>query len=88
MEAFTNAYVVWPDERLRLRLEEMLLIVRDKMVNEKNGLNLYFDKDFKPITFEDDSRETILKNIHLDHISFGHNIENVLFDDRCCKDFV
>ncbi|HOY11877.1 MAG TPA: AGE family epimerase/isomerase [Saprospiraceae bacterium] len=75
LEAFTNAYVVWPDERLKLRLEEMLLIVRDKMVNEKNGLNLYFDQDFKPITFVDESRETILKNINLDHISFGHNIE-------------
>jgi mannobiose 2-epimerase len=33
LESFTELYSVWPDELLKTRLKEMLLLVRDKITN-------------------------------------------------------
>ncbi len=75
MEAFTAAYQVLPEEPLRIRLAEMLDLIRDTMVNQSGYLNLFFSKNWEPVTYKDSSRTSILRNIYLDHISFGHNIE-------------
>jgi mannobiose 2-epimerase len=43
LEAFTALYEVWPDRKLRARLQETFDIVRDKIVVEQVGaMNLYF----------------------------------------------
>jgi cellobiose epimerase len=75
LEAFTELYRVWPDALVRDRLQEMLLLVRDKLTTPKGHLVLFFTPDWKPVTFQDSSRETIAKFHSLDHVSFGHDIE-------------
>jgi mannobiose 2-epimerase len=75
LEALTTTYQVLPEPLIRKRLEEMLQLVRDKMVNKAGHLNLYFTSDWQPIIYQDSSRAFILKNLTIDHISFGHDIE-------------
>lgn len=75
MEALTNTYHVWPDDLVRKRLAEILELVRNKMVTPKGYLNLFFSKDWKPVSHKDKSRNYIMNNIYTDHVSFGHNIE-------------
>lgn len=75
LEAFTTLYQVLPEPHVKKRLEEMLQLVRDKMVNSEGYLNLYFTSNWKPIVYRDSSRQFILKNLQYDHISFGHDIE-------------
>lgn len=75
MEALTNVYQVWPDELVQKRLAEILELVRDKMVNSKGSLDLYFTKDWQPIDNSEKSRSYILENIYTNHVSFGHDIE-------------
>jgi mannobiose 2-epimerase len=60
LEAFTELYRVWPDPALRARLEEMLVIVRDKICVEPGAMNLYFTNAWQPIPDLD---------------SFGHDVE-------------
>ena len=60
LEAFTQLYAVWPDPTLRLRLEELLTIVRDKICVEPGVMNLYFTNAWQPIP---------------DHDSYGHDVE-------------
>ena len=40
MEAFTELYLVWPDELVRKRLEEMFLLIRDTFVDPEGYLKL------------------------------------------------
>ncbi len=75
LEAFTELYQVWKDPLLRKRLEEMLLLVRDTMVHPDGYLRLFFESDWTPVNFQDKSEEYILNHRHLDHVSFGHDIE-------------
>lgn len=75
LEAFTNTYRVWPDTLVKKRLQEILLLIRDRMVNDKVSLNLFFNRDWQPLSHRDSSRSYILKNIYMDHVSFGHDIE-------------
>jgi cellobiose epimerase len=60
LEAFTQLYAVWPDPTLRLRLEELLAIVRDKICVEPGVMNLYFTNAWQPIPAHD---------------SYGHDVE-------------
>lgn len=75
LEAFTELYKVWPDSLVRTRLEEMLQLIRDKIVTDKGYLQLFFTYDWKPVTFRDSSEQSILKHKSLDHVSFGHDVE-------------
>lgn len=75
LEAFTELYHVWPDELLKNRLEELLLIIRDTIVNEDHYMNLFFTEDWTPVTFNDTSKENIKTHYYLDHVSFGHDVE-------------
>jgi mannobiose 2-epimerase len=75
LEAFSELYQVWPDPLVRKRLEEMLVLIRDTIVTEKDYLTLFLTPDWKPVTFRDSSEEVIRKNHHLDEVSFGHDIE-------------
>lgn len=75
LEALTTTYQVWPDEVVQQRLEEMLRLVRDTMVNADGYLHLYFTHDWAPIRYRDSSRAFILDHLAIDHNSFGHDIE-------------
>lgn len=75
LEAFTELYSVWPNNLLGQRLEEMLFLIRDKMVDPKGYLHLFFKPNWTPVSFKDSSEAVILKHSNLDHVSFGHDIE-------------
>jgi mannobiose 2-epimerase len=75
LEAFTNTYHIWPDSLVKVRLREILELIRDKMVNEKGYLNLFFNRNWQPVSHVDSSHTFILNNIYTDHVSFGHDIE-------------
>jgi mannobiose 2-epimerase len=60
LEALTELYQVWPDPNLKARLEELLVIVRDKICVEPGVMNLYFTNNWQPIP---------------DHDSYGHDVE-------------
>ena len=60
LEAFTQLYHAKKDERVRARLEEVFLIVRDRIAVEPGCLNLFFTPDWRAVP---------------DHDSFGHDIE-------------
>lgn len=61
LEAYANLYRVWPDALLWKRIEEVLRLFVERIVNNKTGhLGLFFDGDW---------------NIKSSVISFGHDIE-------------
>ena len=75
LEAFTELYQVWKDPLVKERLQEMLVLIRDKIVTPKGYLQLFFTPDWKPISFRDSSEQSILQHRNLDHVSFGHDVE-------------
>lgn len=75
LEAFTELYAVWPDSLLKIRLQEMLWLVRDVITASKGNLVLFFKPDWTPVSFRDSTEAVILQHRNLDHVSFGHDIE-------------
>lgn len=75
LEAFTELYQVWPDPLVKERLEEMLLLIRDKIVTDQGYLTLFLYPDWTPVSFADSTEEIILNHHLLDHVSFGHDVE-------------
>jgi cellobiose epimerase len=75
MEAFTELYGVWKDDLVKKRLEEILVLIRDTMTDKRGFLNLFFEADWKHRSYRDSTDEVRKKNINLDHVSFGHDIE-------------
>lgn len=75
LEAYTTAYEVMPIPEIKMRLEEMLMLVRDTMVSADGSLKLYFTRDWQAIDHSDSSRSYIIQHQQIDHVSFGHNIE-------------
>jgi cellobiose epimerase len=75
LEAYTELYHVWKDDLLRTRLLELLELIRDIMVADQGYLQLFFENDWKPISFRHASDAERKANFGLDHISFGHDYE-------------
>ncbi len=75
LEALTELYKVWKDPLVKERLNEMLELIRDKIVTPKGYLQLYFTYDWKPISYRDAADSIIKKNHYIDHVSFGHDVE-------------
>jgi mannobiose 2-epimerase len=75
LEAFTELYSVWPEPLVKERLQEMLLLIRDKLITSKGYLNMFFTADWTPLSFRDSSKAVILQHKYLDHVSFGHDVE-------------
>lgn len=75
LEAFTELYKVWPDVLVRNRLQEMLELIRDKIVTQQGWLQLFFTYDWKPVSYRDSSMQVIMEHKNLDHVSFGHDVE-------------
>jgi mannobiose 2-epimerase len=75
LEAFTELYEVWPDPLLRERLQEMLHLIRDRIVNKTGYLTLYLKPDWTPVSIKDSSEAFIRRNKTIEHVSFGHDVE-------------
>jgi endoglucanase len=76
MEAFTELYGVWRDSLVRERLQELLVLLRDRIIPAGDSAPaLFFQPDWEPVSFRDSSRESILKHHNLDHVSFGYEVE-------------
>jgi len=75
LEAFTELYQVWKDDILRERLQEMLFLIRDTMVHPRGYLQLFFRRDLTPVSYRDSSAAVREEHYHLDHVSFGHDVE-------------
>ena len=61
MEAYTNLYRVWKLETLKVKLEELIAVTINKIIDSKSfHFNLFFDEDW-----------TVKSNIE----SYGHDIE-------------
>jgi cellobiose epimerase len=75
LEAYTELYNVWPDEKLRVKLHRLLILIRDTITCEKGYMNLFFDHRWNPVSFREASEEERKKNYGLDHVSFGHDYE-------------
>lgn len=75
LECFTELYGVWPDAHLRDRIAEMLHIIRDVMIKDGVTLQLFFSRDYTPVSYHDKNVPGGHNNYEFDHISFGHNVE-------------
>ncbi len=61
MESYANLYRVWPEERLRKQLINLIKIFADKIIdNQTNSFKLFFDENW---------------NCKSDITSYGHDIE-------------
>jgi len=67
LEAYTELYKIWKSPELKNSLHNLLILIRDKMVNESGYLRLFFDSKLNPLSDE--------TNLVLDHVSFGHDYE-------------
>jgi len=75
LEAFTELYHVWKDEKLYNRLLELLKLIRDVITNPRGYLQLFFERDWTPVSFRNAPQEIREANYRLDHVSFGHDYE-------------
>lgn len=75
LEAFTELYHVWPDAQVESRLKELLQTVRDKITTKPGYLQLYFYRDWTPVSLRDSSAAVREAHYSVDHVSFGHDIE-------------
>jgi mannobiose 2-epimerase len=75
LEAFTELYQVWKDPLLKTRLNEMLVLIRDVITTPKGYLQLFLTPEWKAVTYNEATREVILKHRGIDHVSFGHDVE-------------
>jgi mannobiose 2-epimerase len=75
LEAFTEFLAVWEDDRLRARLEMLLRLIRDTMVDPAGYLHLFFLPDWTPVSFQEAPPEVREEHFGLDHVSFGHDYE-------------
>lgn len=61
LEAYTNLYRVWKDERLEVQLRNLIMIFIEKIVNQTTKhLNLFFDENW---------------NTKSSIVSYGHDVE-------------
>jgi mannobiose 2-epimerase len=75
LEAFTELYQVWPDALLKTRLQEMLSLLTDTIIDEKGYLKLFFQPNWAHVSLKDSSVAAINKYKSIDHVSFGHDVE-------------
>ena len=60
LEAYTNLYKVWPNQKLKEKLNNLLQIFKQSIIADSGHLRLFFSADWE-----------IESNI----ISYGHDIE-------------
>lgn len=75
LEAYTELYSVWKDDKVKEKLTDLLELIRNVITTEKGHMNLFFENDWKPVSFRDAPKEVREANYRLDHVSFGHDYE-------------
>ncbi|MFA7288508.1 MAG: AGE family epimerase/isomerase [Melioribacteraceae bacterium] len=75
LEAYTELYNIWKDEKLKTQLAGLLTLIRDTITHPKGYLQLFFDRDWTPVSFRYSAKEIREQNYRLDHVSFGHDYE-------------
>ncbi|MFY0600504.1 MAG: AGE family epimerase/isomerase [Cyclobacteriaceae bacterium] len=60
MEAYANLYRVWPNEKLKNQLKNLIELLQNKFLYQEGHYKLFFDDDW---------------NLLSDEFSFGHDIE-------------
>lgn len=75
MEAFAELYEAWPDPLLRNRLIELFRLIRDTITTDRGYMNLFFERDWTPVSYRDSTRSVWEDKQFYDHVSFGHDIE-------------
>ena len=85
LEALTALYKVWPIPLVKLRLQEMLYLIRDKITSNRGSLTLFFNPDWTPVSFRDSGEAAIIKHKNLDHISFGHDVETAYLMEEAAE---
>src|SRR5690625_463672 len=71
LEAYTNLYKAWPNEKLKARLNDLLKVHYEKIYNpETKFLHVFFDKEWNSL---------------LNMKSFGHDIEASWLMDEAIK---
>lgn len=61
LEAYTNLFRVWPNEKLRIKVSELISIMADRIIDPKtNHFRLFFDEQW---------------NSKVNTVSYGHDIE-------------
>jgi len=79
LEAYTELLRNWNKDALRGKLMGILELIRDTMVTRHGYLQLYFSRDWTPVTFRNSSEATRTLNYGLDHVSFGVDLETAFF---------
>jgi mannobiose 2-epimerase len=75
LEAYTELYSVYKEEKLRSRLNDLLVLIRDTVIDSRGYMHLFFDHCWNPLSFQDSPKEIREANYGLDHVSFGHDYE-------------
>lgn len=75
LEAYTELYRVWPNSRLRMQLTDLVLLIRNLILEEEGYLRLFFERNWNPVSFKDSPSHVREENYRLDHVSFGHDYE-------------
>ena len=75
MEALTELYRIWPDSLVRVRLEEMFMIIRDTFVHPDGYLRLYFRGDWTYVDSDPGSPDPEQARRQLTHYTYGHDVE-------------
>lgn len=75
LEAYTELYKVWKDELLKEKLIGLLELIRDVQTHPKGYLQLFFERDWTPVSFSNAPKEIREQYYQIDHISFGHDYE-------------
>ncbi|WP_416444342.1 AGE family epimerase/isomerase [Leeuwenhoekiella sp. A16] len=60
LEAYTTLYKIYPEERVKKALDNLIKLFLEKFLNSENNFELFFDTDW---------------NLTSDIVSFGHDIE-------------
>src|SRR5690606_14977689 len=73
LEAYTELYNVWKNDKLKEKLHGLLKIIRDTITHPNGYLQLFFEEDWTPVSFRNAPPEVREANYRLDHVSFGHD---------------
>ncbi|TCO10866.1 AGE family epimerase/isomerase [Natronoflexus pectinivorans] len=61
IEPYTNLFRVWPDDGLKMKMENLVKVFHDRIINPENAhFELFFDKDW---------------TVKSEMVSYGHDIE-------------
>jgi len=75
LEALTQLYHVWPDERVKQRIEELKNLLLERIIDPRSYLIQFFDEQWNPVSLKELPLEQYRELAYFDHVSFGHDVE-------------